>query len=72
MAAPQQIEQVRLPSVCTCFPARRAVNITNGPTAISLPKDFLISRAQHDHDAAGYMLIGCGCQISLIRAIRSF
>ena len=26
MAAPQQIEQVRLPSVCTYFPARRAVN----------------------------------------------
>jgi len=28
MAAPQQIEQVRLPSVCTCFSARRAVNIS--------------------------------------------
>ena len=27
MAAPQQIEQVRLPSVCTCFPARRAVSV---------------------------------------------
>ena len=37
MAAPQQIEQVRLPSVCTCFPARRAVNITDEPTAILLP-----------------------------------
>ena len=27
MAAPQQIEQVRMPSVCTCFPARRAVKV---------------------------------------------
>ena len=42
MAAPQQIEQVRLPSVCTCFPARRAVNTADGPTAISHYQNKLI------------------------------